>query len=63
MKGHPLTSDDAADDEDIMTATMKSFDRNLVKTRTAARHRKMGWLASRAVRRNTDNHAVICSAV
>ena len=44
------------DDQD----EMKSFDRNLVKTATAVEHRT--WVGNRAVWRNTDNHAVICSA-
>ena len=39
---------------------MKSFDRNLVKTATAVKHRT--WVGNRAVWRNIDNHAVICSA-
>ena len=47
------------DDQDKMKI-MKSFDRNLVKTATAVEHRT--WVGNRAVWRNTDNHAVICSA-
>ena len=44
QKGFPLSNDYANDDQDLdIMLTMKSFDRNLVKTRTAARHRKMGW--------------------